>query len=73
MIVVNQMLIHRETYDVSCTECKSDAETQRRLNDVSCVECERATFQILESSVLLVRIVMNLITGRVTGPTCRKD
>ena len=25
---VNQMLRHRETYDVSCTECKSDAETQ---------------------------------------------
>ena len=28
---VNQMLRHRETYDMSCIECKSDAETQRRL------------------------------------------
>ena len=28
---VNQMLRHRETYDVSCTECKSDAEAQKRL------------------------------------------
>jgi len=25
---VNQMPRHRETYDVPCTECKSDAETQ---------------------------------------------
>jgi len=31
-----------ETYDVSCIEFKSDAETQRRLNDVSCADCERS-------------------------------
>ena len=53
---VNQMLRHRETYDVSCTECKSDAETGRRIMslaqnvnqmlrhretyDVSCTECK---------------------------------